>query len=148
MNRTMTRLLVIACLAAVGGAQLSAQSAAQAGTAIVKKLNVLLAAHCARQPVLELTRAGTVVRKDRDGGTMTIDFSAIEAIDIDADGEAHVLLKCRGGKRCIETTGGAETSMPLVVFSISPAERGGEVARLFKDLRASLAGSTKKQPRP
>jgi hypothetical protein len=144
MDRPLNSLFAVFCLVALGLVQPFAQSAVPAGTTIVKKLNNLLASYCARQPALELAGDGTVVRKDADGSMYRFAFSAIDAVDIDRDSEAHVLLKCKGGNPCIERMDASKTSMSLVAFSIYPLERGDEVATLFKHLRASVAADPKK----
>jgi len=113
----------------------------------LKTLNALLASYCYNQPVLQFSAGGTVVRKDADGGMMTVKLADIGDITVDTDSEAHVVLSCKGGTTCVErlAAGGlASPPLRLIAFSIYPIEQGESVLRSFKTLRASVADPAKK----
>jgi len=116
--------------------------------ATMNELSAVLASACANQPTLTLAADGTIVRKDRNGATMTFKLQDIGAIAIDApDAEANVLLRCRDDKPCVQwsaSAGGAATPGKLVVFSVSPPAVGEQVAKLFKDLQAAVTSAAKK----
>jgi hypothetical protein len=110
--------------------------------ATMNELSAVLASTCANQPALTLAADGTIVRKDRNGATMTFRLQDIGAIAVDApDAEANVLLRCKDDKPCVAwsaSAGGAPTSGKMVVFSVSPPTVGEQVAKLFKDLQAAF----------
>jgi len=113
----------------------------------LKRLNAILASSCANSPVLQLSADGTVIRKDAGGGTMTFKLADIGSMTIDTDSEAHVLLMCKAGARCIErveTPGATAASMKLLAFSINSLELGDSVLHLFQELQASMTGTVKK----
>jgi hypothetical protein len=141
MNRPLATVLIVLFLTgwAVGAA------GQKAPAVTMNELSAVLASSCANQPALTLAADGTIVRKDRNGATMTFKLQDIGAIAIDApDAEANVLLRCRDDKPCVQwkaSAGEAATPAKLVVFSVSPPEAGDLVAKLFKDLQAALTSS-------
>jgi hypothetical protein len=146
MRRPMILALVILSLVGCMGGILAAQDT----TATLKQLNELLARYCSNTPVLNLAADGTVLRKDRNGATMTFSFRDIGELTIDLSGvspdvpdvQGHVLLPCKDGKSCVEWSpgaGAAKTTGKMVVFSITPGTPTGHQAlKLFKDLQAAL----------
>jgi len=116
--------------------------------AAMSELSAVLASSCANQPTLTLAADGTIVRKDKNGATMTFRLRDIGAIAIDApDAEANVLLRCKDDKPCVEwsaSAGEAATPAKLVVFSVSPPAVGEQVAKMFKDLQAAFTPAAKK----
>ena len=116
--------------------------------AAMKELSAVLATSCANWPTLTLAADGTIVRKDRNGATMTFKLQDIGAIAIDApDAEANVLLRCKDDTACVAwsaSAGEAPTPARRVVFSVSPPSAGDEVAKLFKDLQAAFTPAAKK----
>jgi hypothetical protein len=116
--------------------------------ATMNELSAALASSCANQPTLTLAADGTIVRKDKNGATMTFKLRDIGAIAIDApDAEANVLLRCKDDKPCVQwsaSAGEATTSAKVLVFSVSPPAAGEQVSKLFKDLQAALTPEAKK----
>jgi hypothetical protein len=116
--------------------------------ATMNELAAVLASACANQPTLTLAADGTIVRKDRNGATMTFRLRDIGAIAIDApDAEANILLRCKDDKPCVEWSaraGDAATPAKMVVFSVSPPAVGEQVAKMFKDLQAAFTPAAKK----
>ena len=131
---------------AVDAFSMNGQTSPNAGaTAILADLNPMLENFCYNKPRLELAGGGTVIRKDSDGTTWKFDFREIADIVIDLEGEAHVVLHCRGGAGCIEqSTNAGSRASPLLAFSIRPADRGEAILKLFKDLQAALGSGGKK----
>jgi hypothetical protein len=89
--------------------------------ATMNELSAVLATSCANQPTLTLAADGTIVRKDKNGATMTFKLRDIGAIAIDAP-----------------------TPAKMVVFSVSPPAVGEQVAKMFKDLQAALTPAARK----
>jgi hypothetical protein len=116
--------------------------------ATMNELSAVLATSCANQPTLTLAADGTIVRKDKNGATMTFKLRDIGAIAIDApDTEANVLLRCKDDQPCVEwsaSAGEAPTPAKMVVFSVSPPAVGEQVAKMFKDLQAALTPAARK----
>jgi hypothetical protein len=139
--RRMALISASLCMVVAAASPLPGQTAGN-----LKTLNAILASSCANRPVLQLSADGVVVRKDAGGATMTFKFADIGSMTIDADSEAHVLLMCKAGQRCIERAeapGAVKTSMALVAFSINSLETGDTVLRLFQELQKSAAGTVK-----
>ncbi|MCX6543111.1 MAG: hypothetical protein NTV05_01715 [Acidobacteria bacterium] len=134
--RRMTLVAASLCMVAAAESPLLGQT-----TDTLKKLNAVLASSCYNSPVLHLSADGTVVRKDADGGTMTFKLAEIGSMTVDADSEAHVLLKCKADAECIERVvapGATKTSMKLLAFSINSLEVGDSALRLFQELKAPV----------
>jgi hypothetical protein len=134
--RRMALIALSLCVVAAAGSPLLGQTADT-----LKKLNAILASSCANSPVLQVSADGTVVRKDAGGGTRTFKLADIGSMTIDTDGEAHVLLICKGGAACIELVeapGAGATSLKLLAFSINSMAGGDSVLRLFQELQASV----------
>jgi hypothetical protein len=144
MNRGVVSVLIVLFL--TGWVVSAAGQKDPAAT--MNELSALLASTCANQPTLTLAADGTIVRKDKNGATMTFRLRDIGAIAIDApDAEANVLLRCKDDKPCVEwsaSAGEAATPAKMVVFSVSPPAVGEQVAKMFKDLQAAFTPAARK----
>jgi hypothetical protein len=144
MNRRVVSVLIVLFLT---GWVLSA-AGQKDPAATMNELSAVLASSCANQPTLTLAADGTIVRKDKNGATMTFKLRDIGAIAIDApDAEANVLLRCKDDKACVAwsaSAGEATTPGKLVVFSVSPPAVGEQVAKMFRDLQAAFTPAAKK----
>lgn len=137
-------ILVAACATGVAFAAQPEQSSPNDAAAILKALNDIVTTHNYRPPGprLELAAEGLIVRKDADGSVFRFRLGDIGEMAIDREGEAHVLLPCKDGARCVEKQVSPSASVEqidMVVFSIYPAERGADVLRLFQGLQAALS---------
>jgi hypothetical protein len=144
MNRRVASVLIVLFL--TGWVVSAAGQKDPAAT--MNELSAVLASTCANQPTLTLAADGTIVRKDRNGATMTFRLRDIGAIAIDApDAEANVLLRCKDDKSCVEwsaSAGEAATPAKMVAFSVSPPAVGEQVAKMFKDLQAAFTPAARK----
>lgn len=144
MNRRVVSVLIVLFL--TGWVVSAAGQKDPAAT--MNELSAVLASSCANQPTLTLAADGTIVRKDKNGATMTFKLRDIGAIAIDApDAEANVLLRCKDDKACVAwsaSAGEATTPGKLVVFSVSPPAVGEQVAKMFRDLQAAFTPAAKK----
>lgn len=144
MKKAMIGALLIACIPAV--ASLGALPAsADTPQELMRKINLLLIESCANQPKLELLADGEIARKDANGATWSFKLRDLqEEIPVEYDAEAHVILACRDGKRCIRVAGSQAGESAVVVFSLLPSNRGEEFVKLVKELAASLGTGQKK----
>ena len=98
------------------------EPAEQKTDSLLEELNALLENFGYNKPKLEIAAGGSVVRKDLDGTEWKFNFGDIGDIVIEREGEAHIVLYCRGNNGCIERSfrGGADRSAsPFLAFSLS-----------------------------